>query len=627
MRTATRKCRHGTLTFPAADRWIGGALEQTGEYSEPEVQKLLSLIDGDSVVVEVGANVGTITVPLAKRAAVVYAFEPQPAIFGLLRQNVAQNGLTARVERLALGATRGTVSIERLDLDVPGVNSGAARIVDGGGGDAVDMTTLDEYCDANGVDPDLIKIDVEGHEAEVLRGAREIIARCDPILYVENDRREKSRELIDLITGMGYRCYWHLPALHNPDPLGEQSLVSINMLCVPPGCLVDVSDCDQILSPDADPMLVYERRTMAKRPAAPAVGGERWACVVRLGGVGDNLIASSVLPALRERWGRVEVIAQHPQHVVFENNPHVDKLTVKHAGEPPYGDGYSWQRYWADRASEYAFFAHLSHSVETLGALTAQQTAFYWPASARRRLCGRSYLEIAADVCEVPYDRLAPNFFPTEAEDDAAAESKRLLGGRYVGWVISGTRVDKLWPTISITVARIIRELGVPVVVFGMPGRDFEVARSIQENVRVANGSDAGFHLALSRDPEHPHWPVRRLLTQVQHADVVVTPDTGPAWAVAMRPVPKVVLLSHASPENITKYWVNATTLHADRNRVPCWPCHLLIDAMEQCERLSGRRGEQWSACISDIGVEQVLGAVRTALGSGSATRQQQAAE
>ena len=48
----------------------------------------------------------------------------------------------------------------------------------------------------------------------------------------------------------------------------------------------------------------------------------------RFGGIGDNLIASAVLPGLRAKYGRVEVITQHPQHVVFENNPYVDKLSV-----------------------------------------------------------------------------------------------------------------------------------------------------------------------------------------------------------------------------------------------------------------------------------------------------------
>ena len=86
--------------------------------------------------------------------------------------------------------------------------------------------------------------------------------------------------------------------------------------------------------------------------------------------------------------------------------------------------------------------------------------------------------------------------------------------------------------------------------------------------------------------------------------DLVVTPDTGTAWAVAFEQMPKIVMVSHASQENITKHWINTTTLHADRHRVPCWPCHRLHDDISTCIPNKQNNG---AACISDISVETLV--------------------
>src|SRR6516165_9597406 len=98
MALKTKHCKHGIFTFFDNDRFIGGALDHTGEYSEQEVQALLTIVPPDASVIEVGSNIGVITVPLAKRVAKVIAFEPQPVICAILRRNVAQNGLDAKVE-------------------------------------------------------------------------------------------------------------------------------------------------------------------------------------------------------------------------------------------------------------------------------------------------------------------------------------------------------------------------------------------------------------------------------------------------------------------------------------------------------------------------------------------------
>lgn len=621
----TKQCKHGTFTYHDNDYWIGGNLEATGEYSEEEVQKLLALIPEDAKVVEVGANIGTITVPLAKKAHTVFAFEPEPTNAELLKQNLLDSGVSSKVFEFpaALGDHMGHANLPVLDYSQPKVNGGAVALLSedasGDGNEtivSVPIYTLDSYTEFGKID--LIKIDVEGHELEVLKGARETIARDRPRLYVENDRPGLSAALIRYIMEMDYLLFWHLPKLNNPDPFGRQDFISINMLCLPKELPYDValvSDCVRIMSETSDPHLDAMRKTEAEarlaRRAPATLRGNEWACVVRLGGVGDNLIASSVFPALKRKWGHLEVICAEPQHVVFENNPFIDKLTVKAQDDPHWENGLEWQKYWLARSREYAFFANLSHSCEVHRALTRAQTSYYWPASTRRKICGQNYLETVADICEVDYADLDPRFYPTATEMAAAEETKRFVGGKYVGIVITGSRLDKIWSPLAMVVGRIVKEMGLPVVLFGAPGKDFEIAKNVQEYLLRANGTDKDVHLALSADPAKPHWPIRRILTQAMLADVIISPDTGPAWAVSKCEMPKIILLSHASPENITKHWTNTTSLHANPSRVACWPCHLLIDEMADCERLSGRKGGTNCACIDDIAPDVVVENVR----------------
>jgi len=102
-------------------------------------------------------------------------------------------------------------------------------------GEDVSVTTLDSY---NLQRCDLLKVDVEGMENQVLRGAVATIERLKPMLYVENDRKDQSAALIRYIDSLGYTMYWDKPRLYNPQNfLNNPENVflitgSVNMLCV-----------------------------------------------------------------------------------------------------------------------------------------------------------------------------------------------------------------------------------------------------------------------------------------------------------------------------------------------------------------------------------------------------------
>jgi hypothetical protein len=104
----------------------------------------------------------------------------------------------------------------------------------------------------------VIKIDVEGMEADVLSGARALIARTQPVIFVENNLPEKSRALIAQMLGLGYRCWWHLAGYYNQDnfyrnPTNIFATVGrpeINMLCLPRAMDGEIEGCIQVTGPD-----------------------------------------------------------------------------------------------------------------------------------------------------------------------------------------------------------------------------------------------------------------------------------------------------------------------------------------------------------------------------------------
>lgn len=172
------------------------------------------LVRPGQAVVDVGANYGHFS--MAAAAAVgpggrVTSFEPNPVSFARLRTHVALNRL-AQVQAIQMGiADRAEV----LTLNVPQINSGEASF-----GGAAYETGYEVDCRVDALDTllagervDFLKIDVEGFECRVLRGARDLIGRCRPLILTEIvdthlERAGASRaELFGLMREMGYRPF------------------------------------------------------------------------------------------------------------------------------------------------------------------------------------------------------------------------------------------------------------------------------------------------------------------------------------------------------------------------------------------------------------------------------------
>ena len=149
---------------------------------EPHVGAILKkFVEPGSVVVDVGAHIGTHAVPVSRMVGPwgrVYAFEPQRKLYRELHHNLAVNGITNVIPlRYALG--EGKPRIVEMNPAVIG-NEGGTGI--GSGGDHVELRTLDSFGFRN---VSVIKIDVEGHENSMLRGAAKTIRENEPAILIE----------------------------------------------------------------------------------------------------------------------------------------------------------------------------------------------------------------------------------------------------------------------------------------------------------------------------------------------------------------------------------------------------------------------------------------------------------
>ena len=241
-----QKLKHGIFSFYDNDKYVGKSLSEYGEWSESEVELIKGLVPKNEVIIEIGSNIGTHTVPLAKHLSnggKIYAFEPQSQNRKLLEQNIKDNDIeNVQISKIAISSKEGKAYMNTFANDKLS-NYGDARIFrdEFDNSECVQVKTLDEFFYDNFDGENsvrLIKFDVQGQELNVIIGSEKLINEYKPILYLENDNIETSKKLIDKIKSLGYIMFWHLPALFNPNNYLKNSenifsnIISCNMFCI-----------------------------------------------------------------------------------------------------------------------------------------------------------------------------------------------------------------------------------------------------------------------------------------------------------------------------------------------------------------------------------------------------------
>ena len=183
---------------------------------ESEFVYFMDMIPNDGVVLDIGANIGVMTVSLAKKLdkAMVYSFEPIPNNLKNLKRIVAHYKLNnVKIFDNALGEENG-----ELQMVLPVMNKmkmqGLSHVVEPGNDSnwnkgvfyTVPVKKLDDMPELQKIPKiNAIKIDVENFEYQVLKGGMELLKKHKPIIYCELWANEKRDLTLNYLKGLGYK--------------------------------------------------------------------------------------------------------------------------------------------------------------------------------------------------------------------------------------------------------------------------------------------------------------------------------------------------------------------------------------------------------------------------------------
>ena len=350
----------------------------------------------------------------------------------------------------------------------------------------------------------------------------------------------------------------------------------------------------------------------------------RTCLVIRYGGIGDMIQLSSILPGLKEQGYRVTLNTTPRGHDILKVDPHVDDFLLQDIDQVPNVD---LNDYWAALGREYDKVINLSESCEgTLLALPGRRDHAL-PHAARHRLMDVNYQEFVHAIAGVP-PLFRQAFYPTPQERKAALAYRKKLGGApVILWALAGSSVHKVWPWTDQVVAWLIEHTKVKVMFVGAQPEQLLEAAIAQQllktflDVPYEESHEMKLSDILLRLKEHfggvnrvvcrsGSMSIRETLAFVEHADLVIGPETGVLNAAGMLPMPKVVFLSHSSPENLTKHWANTTALES--RGCPESPCHRMHYDRDFCPEHEETGA---SLCAAALEPKVVYEAIVAALG------------
>lgn len=183
---------------------------------EPLMITWIRSMHRDDVVLDVGANVGIYTIPIAKRVQTVYACELDPLNIAILKENMFLNAVTENVVVLpfACGVSAKIVDVKFRDL----AYGDALQLIEGGdpqntrlghqnhSAKVVQFSLDDIFVKLDLSRPNKVKIDVDGNEITVLQGMKDLIRGANEV-YFEDSLSDSCREVVQFLLSTGFEKY------------------------------------------------------------------------------------------------------------------------------------------------------------------------------------------------------------------------------------------------------------------------------------------------------------------------------------------------------------------------------------------------------------------------------------
>lgn len=202
-------------------------LERTKSFLEAELlEDSRRFLNPGDCVIDAGAHVGNHTIFFAKIAQCrVLAFEPDAENFASLSASVQLNDVVDRVDLRQAGLGRAKSHGRVIDGPTATASTKRVELCEDGG---IDVIPIDEL-DLEGTEVSVIKIDVEGSELDVLKGARSLIRRDKPRIYVECLQIEDFIAVSKFLAPLGYRlasCFSNSPTFAFSHPKRKEKAAS-----------------------------------------------------------------------------------------------------------------------------------------------------------------------------------------------------------------------------------------------------------------------------------------------------------------------------------------------------------------------------------------------------------------
>lgn len=231
------------IFYSLKDDLITKQLKQYSAHTRNELAMLKSIIFDSDNIIDLGAHIGTFSIPFAlfnNKRGKVFSFEANIFNYNLLRLNIRSNGMDEVITPM-----HAIVSDNKLAFTMFSPcndNTGAYSFLPGNQPTEVDVhdvnvINVDEWYEYNGNDIKihLIKIDIEGAELSALRSCKRLIERFKPLLYVEINKEALDRfncttdEIEETLITFGYRFFRNVgPRNSDNDFFKIESLNSIS---------------------------------------------------------------------------------------------------------------------------------------------------------------------------------------------------------------------------------------------------------------------------------------------------------------------------------------------------------------------------------------------------------------
>lgn len=289
------------------------------------------------------------------------------------------------------------------------------------------------------------------------------------------------------------------------------------------------------------------------------------ACVSRYGAYGDCIMVSPVLRLLKQDGYHVTINCRKANKAIFDGNPYFDEYLFHDETIP----NTQLKEHWDSLRPKYDRFINLSESIEKgLLPCEGKHKEYEWSKEKRHEAFNVNYYDRTLALSGYPQvTGLNGELYFSKEEEDWGRRLREQYRDRFwILWSLSGSAFHKTYPFAEL-VAK-------------------EFLDKHPNAITMTVGDDICRLLEWKHKQNRPKcgaWlnTIRKSMIATKYADLVIATETGIANAAGCFDTPKIIMLSHSSVENLTKYWKNCVNLTPEG--AECYPCHQIHYNLYSC--------------------------------------------